>query len=293
MLGRLAPGVSANEAAAEFTVLAERLASEYPDTNRDRTAVVLPEMTARTRLDQGGADGVTVILGLVGLVLLLACANVANLVLSRNAYRLARRRLARSDGCHTHATGSTIVDRERPARLAGGGGRAHRRGMGDRLSLARHHHSERAAVVVDFRLDARVLAVTAAATFVAAILTGLVPALHTSRTSLNAVLKQRPDPLPRRVTPRTALVVAQVAISVLVLVVAGLMVQAVECGTTRRSGIPARSRTAAVLQPWTCPLRLGARRAFYQQLVERTREVPGVEAVGLTRFRRWASTTAR
>ena len=137
---------------------------------------------------------------------------------------------------------------------------------------------------VDFRLDARVIGFTAAATFAAAILTGLIPALHASRASLSTVIKQRPDPLPRRMTARTALVVVQVAISMLVLVAAGLLVQA--AGTAQRVD-PGFRRDRVLLLSFNPGLvRYDSARttAFYQQLLERVHEVPGVEAVGLTRF---------
>ncbi len=284
VLGRLAPGVTANEAASEFTVVAGRLASAYPDTNRDRTAVVVPEMAARARLDQGGAEGVTVILGLVGLVLLLACANVANLVLSRNAYRVRDVALRLALGATRVQLVRQLLTESTVLALAGGGGALIVGGW----AIA---YLSRVIIIpsalplwLDLRLDARVVTVTAAATFIAAILTGLLPALHTSRTSLNAVLKQRPDPLPRLVTPRTVLVVAQVAISVLVLAAAGLLMQAAWAAQRVDPGFRRDRVLLMSFNPGLVrydPVRASA---FYQRLVERTREVPGVEAVGLTRF---------
>ena len=232
VLGRLAPGVSAEDAAAEFTVLGERLARQFPDTNRDRRVVVLPETTARIRLDQGGAEGVTVILGLVGLVLLLACANVSNLVLSRNAFRVRDVALRAAMGAtRAHLIRQSLTE---SAMLAvAGGAAAVLVGAWAIAYLSRVIFIPSALpLYVDFRLDARVIGFTAAATFAAAILTGLIPALHASRASLSTVIKQRPDPLPRRMTARTALVVVQVAISMLVLVAAGLLVQA--AGTAQR-----------------------------------------------------------
>lgn len=284
VLGRLAPGISANEAAAEFTVLAGRLASTYPDTNRDRTAVVLPEMTARTRLDQGGAEGVTVILGLVGLVLLLACANVANLVLSRNAYRLRDVALRAALGATRTQLVRQLLTESVLLAIAGGGGALLVGGWAFAYLSRVIIIPSALPLWLDLRLDARVLAVTAAATFVAAVLTGVVPALHASRTSLNTVLKQRPEPLPRRVAPRTVLVVAQVAISVLVLVVAGLMVQASSAAQRVDPGFRRDRVLLLSFNPGLVRYDPARASAFYQRLVERTREVPGVEAVGLTRF---------
>jgi predicted permease len=284
VLGRLAPGVSADDATAEFTVLGERLARQFPDTNRDRRVVVLPEMTARVRLDQGGADGVTVILGLVGLVLLLACANVSNLVLSRNALRVRDVALRAAMGAtRAHLIRQSLTE---SALLAVAGGAAAVLVGGWAIAYLSRIIIIPSALplYVDFRLDARVIGFTAAATFAAAVLTGLIPALQASRASLSPVIKQRPDPLPRRVTARTALVVVQLAISVLVLVAAGLLVQA--AGAAQRVD-PGFRRDRVLLLSFNPGLvRYDSTRttAFYQQIVERVRELPGVEAVGLTRF---------
>jgi predicted permease len=283
-IGRLAPGVSAPQASAEFATLAARLAGAFPESNRDRTAVVLPEMTARARLDQGGVEGAMVIIGLVSLVLLLACAHVANLVLSRNTYRQRDVALREALG----ATRAQLVRQlltESILLAVAGGGAALIVGGWVIAYLSRVIIIPSALPLwLDLRLDTRVLGFTALATCVAAVLTGLIPALHTSRTSLNAVLTQRPEPLPRRVTPRALLVVAQVAISVLVLVAAGLLVQA--SGAAQRVD-PGFRRDGVLLLSFNPGLvRYDAARAaaFYDRLVERTREVPGVRAVGLTRF---------
>lgn len=284
VLGRLAPGVTANEASSEFAVLAERLARAYPDTNRDRTAVVMPEMTARTQLDQGGAEGATVILGLVGFVLLLACANVANLVLSRNAYRVRDIALRAAMGATRAQLVRQLLTESTVLALAGGGGSLIVGGWAIAYLSRVIIIPSALPLYLDLRLDARVLAVTGAATFVAALLTGLFPALHTSRTSLNAVLKQRPEPLSRRVTPRTVLVVVQVAISVLVVVAAGLMVQASSAAQRVDPGFRRDRVLLLSFNPGLVRYDPARTSTFYQQLVERTREVPGVEAVGLTRF---------
>lgn len=87
VLGRLRPGVDPAATATELASVAADLERAYPDANRGRTSVVMPELTARARLDAGGAQGALIILALVGLVLLLACANVANLVLAKSTAR--------------------------------------------------------------------------------------------------------------------------------------------------------------------------------------------------------------
>jgi predicted permease len=101
---------------------------------------------------------------------------------------------------------------------------------------------------------------------------------------VNAVLKQRPDPLTRRVTPRTAFVVAQVAISVLVLVAAGLLVQAARAAQRVDPGFQRDGVLLLSFNPGLVRYDPTRTQAFYRLLLERTRNVPGVRAAGLTRF---------
>ena len=138
---------------------------------------------------------------------------------------------------------------------------------------------------VDLRLDARVLSFTALTTILAAVLFGLVPALKTSSaSSLNAVLKQQPEPLSRKLTLRTALVVLQVAISVLVLVCAGLMVRASVAAQHVDPGFRSDRVLLASFNPGLVQLAPGQTRSFYERLVEQMRAQPGVASAGLTRY---------
>src|SRR6266851_7513325 len=86
--GRLNPGTSVKEAQAELSTVARRLASQYPETNKDRTVTVLNYQ--RARFERNTLDAILsfTLLGITGLVLLIACANVANLVLARGAARV-------------------------------------------------------------------------------------------------------------------------------------------------------------------------------------------------------------
>jgi predicted permease len=284
VLGRLEQGANAPEASVEVAALADRLARAFPETNRERTAVVLPELTARARLDQGGVEGALVIMGLVGLVLLLACANVANLVLSRNASRMRDVALRAAMGATRAQLIRQLLAESVTLSIAGGAAGLIVGGWVIAYLSQILVIPSALPLWVDFRLDSRVMAFTGLATVLTAILVGLFPALQTSRLHLNAVLKQRPDPLPGRVSLRSALVVLQVAISVLVLVAAGLMVRAAHAAQQVDPGFRREGVLTASLNPTLVRYDTTRAQAFYRSLVERVRDLPGVASVGLARF---------
>jgi predicted permease len=285
VLGRLSAGVTATQASAELAVLAGDLERAHPDSNRGRTAVVIPEITARARLDAGGAEGAWVILALVGLVLLLACANVANLVLSKSSTRARDLALRASMGATRLRLMQQSLTESFLLALAGGAAGAIIAGW----VLA---YLSRVVIIpsalplwVDLRVDARVLSFTAVSTMLSAILFGLMPALRISSSSgLNAILKQRAAPLSRKLTLRTALVVLQVAISVLVLVCAGLMVRASLTAEEVDPGFRGEGVLLASFNPGLAQRAPNETRSFYQRLVEQMRAQPGVSSVGLTRY---------
>ena len=112
-----------------------------------------------------------------------------------------------------------------------------------------------------------------------------MPALRISSSSgLNAILKQQAEPLSRKLTLRTALVVLQVAISVLVLVCAGLMVRASLAAEEVDPGFRSEGVLLASFNPGLAQRAPNETRSFYQRLVEQMRAQPGVSSAGLTRY---------
>jgi predicted permease len=285
VLGRLFTGVTTAQAASEFAVLARDLEVAYPESNRGRTTVVLPEITARARLDSGGAEGAQVILALVGLVLLLACANVANLVLSKSTARARDLALRLCVGAtRTRLVRQLLIESFLLA-IAGGAAGV----MIGGWVLA---YLSRVVIIpsalplsIDLRLDTRALVFTAVTTVLSAILFGLAPALKISASSsLNSVIKKQPEPLSRKLTLRTALVVLQVAISVVVLVCAGLMVRASVTAQQVDPGFRTDRVLLASFNPGLLQLDADQTRGFYERLVEQMQAQSGVAAVGLTRY---------
>ena len=285
VLGRLPSGVTATQAASELAVIARDLEVAYPDSNRGRTAVVLPEITARARLDAGGAKGALVILALVGLVLLLACANVANLVLSKSTARARDLALRLCVGATRMRLVRQLLIESFLLAIAGGA-------VGLMIGGWVLAYLSRVVIIpsalplwIDLRLDARALLFTALTTIVAAILFGLAPALKISASSsLSSVIKKQAEPLSRKLTLRTALVVLQVAISVVVLVCAGLMVRASITAQHVDPGFRTDRVLLASFNPGLVQLNADETRRFYERLVEQMRAQAGVAAAGLTRY---------
>jgi predicted permease len=285
VLGRLPAEATIAQAASELGALARSLERAYPNSNRGRTAVVLPEITARTRLDAGGTEGALVILALVGLVLLLACANVANLVLSKSSARVRDVALRASMG----ATQARLVRQllTESALLAIAGGAAGALVAGWLLT-----YLSRVVIIpsalplwIDMRLDWRALAFAAVSTVASALLFGVMPALRISSfAGVNALLKQQHEPFSRKWTLRSGLVAVQVAISILVLVSAGLMVRASIAAQHVDPGFRSDRVLLASFNPGLAQLGPDQIRGFYERVVERVRAQAGVSAVGLTRY---------
>jgi putative ABC transport system permease protein len=286
VLGRLPSTIALAQAASELQVIATGLERSHPDSNRGRAMAIYTEVSARAKLDSGGATGAMVILLLVALVLLLACANVANLVLARSSARARDLALRTALG----ATRARLVRQSliESALLACAGGAAGAIVAGWVLA-----YLSRVVIIpsslplwVDLRLDGRVFAFTAFSTVLAAILFGLAPALKTSASSsVNGMLKQQAEPATRRLNLRTALVVLQVAISVLVLVCAGLMIRAAATAQGIDPGFRRDDRVLlASFNPGLAQLGATETRNFYDSLMDRMREQPGVASVGLTRY---------
>ncbi len=285
VLGRLPAAIPIAQAASELRVIAGDLERAYPQSNRGRTTAIYPAIDARAKLDSGGATGAMVILLLVALILLLACANVANLVLARSSARARDLALRTALG----ATRARLVRQSliESALLAIAGGVAGTIVAGWVLA-----YLSRVVIIpsalplwVDLRLDGRVFAFTAFSTVLSAILFGLAPALKTSASSsVNGMLKQRREPVARRVNLRSALVVLQVAISVLVLVCAGLMIRAAITAQSVDPGFRSDRVLIASFNPGLVQLGPTETRNFYDRVVDRMRNQRAVAAVGLTRY---------
>ena len=225
VLGRLAPGVSRQQAQSELTTIAARLEHDFPATNKNISATV---MTFKERL-YGGPIRLVLLasMGAVGFVLLIACVNVANLLLVRSTKRAREIAIRISIG----ATRWRIVRQllAESVLLAALGG-----GLGLLLAFAGTRWFDAATqglgrpTYLQFTMDGRVLAFFATVCLATGILFGLAPALHTSKTDINEVIKEggRGGSGGLR-APRwtSALVIGELTLTLVLLASAGFMIR--------------------------------------------------------------------
>ncbi|HEY7476248.1 MAG TPA: ABC transporter permease, partial [Vicinamibacterales bacterium] len=290
VLGRLKDGATIAGARAELNVLADKLGVEYPGTNmgtRDAPRTPRP-MTAvpHARLDPDTRSGVgllsAVILGATALVLLIACANVASLLLSRATTRgpemAVRLALGASRGhlIRQLLTESLIV-------AAGGGA------LGILFSLwtvgaLPSFFPPEIAQLLDARVDPRVFAFTFAIALASGLVFGLVPALQTRRSTLTTGFRGQSgvtEDSRAGTRTRNVMVVMQVALSGVLVVSTGLLTRSLSNAWRADLGYAARNVAVANVQLPPGEFTLVTGPQYFQQLTEQVRRLPGVEAAGL------------
>jgi predicted permease len=280
---RLADGVSVEQARARTEIVAARLRSDYPQTNKDRRVTVRP--TADTRLhpeaDRMLAWIVSGTMIAVGLVLVIACANVAGMLLARAAARQREIAIRQAVGA---GRARLIRQLLTESLILGGLGAIVGVLLASWLTqlLSTFQLPIPIALSLDLRLDARVIGFTAAVALVTGVLAGLAPALRATKVSLVDDLKGSTGRASgRRWTMRDALVVGQMAVTIVLLVTAGLLVRSLMLAQRADVGFPTAG--LAVVSGDTGMLRYSPERSqqFWSEASRRIAAVPGVTHVAL------------
>ncbi len=280
--GRLAPGVTAGQAAAEARVIASALALAYPATNRDWSAAVRTELQQRVDESPGDAMLARMLLVLAGVVLLIACANVANMTLSRGMARSGEIavRLAIGAG-RFRLVRQLLAESVLIALAAGATGVLLAESFVDKFSHWKI--PSQIPIEVNARMDARVLLYSLGAALISALFFGLMPAIRSTRADIATALKAggRAATSHRRFLGRNALVVAQVAGSLALLVLATQMYR----GVSHLLSAPAEFRSTHMLMASFDPQLDHSTdqqaRDFYQRLVQGASRLPGASAAAV------------
>jgi len=281
VVARLKPGVSLEQARADMDAIAARLAKEYPATNRDIGVLVDP---LHDRLvGQELKRALLVLAGAVAFVLLIACANVANLLLSRGAVRQREIAVRTALGAGRMRLLRQLLTESVLLAAAGGIAGVALGAWGLRALLAAV--PDNLARVDAVRLDAEALAFTAVVTLLTGIVFGLAPALQVSKADLNETLKEGGRAGTRGLRAhriRSALVVAQVALSLVLLTGAGLMLRSFAELHAASPGVdPKGVVSAGVALPGARYAEQDARRQFVRRVIDRLESMPGVETASL------------
>jgi putative ABC transport system permease protein len=280
VVARLAPHMTLAEASPSVAVLAAQLAAAHPDSN---TGVGINLVSLHAQAVGDIRQGLLVLLGAVAFVLLIACANIANLLLARAAGRGREIAVRLALGAGRGRLVRQLLTESALLSLAGGvvGVIAGVWAIDALLSIAPQGAQRMPAV----RLDATVLVFALVLTVATGVLFGLVPALHAVRTSVTRALKAggRGTAGPAGHRTRRALIVLEIATALVLLVGSGLLLRTLLRLQSFDLGFnPDRVLVAGVLPPRVKYERPEQLVAFYDRLLERVAALPGVEAAALT-----------
>jgi putative ABC transport system permease protein len=280
VIARMKPGVTIEQANAELDTISRRLEQQYPDSN---TTVLIASASMHEEMTRDVRPALLILLGAVGLVLLIACVNVANLLLARAAGRQKEIAIRTALGASRRRVVRQLLTESLLLSFAGGacGLLLALWGM-DVLVAAGPSDIPR---VAQAGLDARVLAFTLLISVLTGIAFGLAPALQASRPDLTGALKEGSRGAtegPRRSRVRSALVVAEVAVSLVLLISAGLLIRSFVRLMQNDPGFDPARVVALDIPLGRMRYNTPEKQAdFFARLVSRVRAMPNVEAAGL------------
>jgi len=278
-VGRLKPGVTLDQAQADMSSIADNLERQYPNILEGYGANVVP---LHRQVVGSVQPALLILLVAVSLVLLIACANVANLLLARAASREREIAVRSALGAGRARLVRQLLTESLLLAITGGA-----------LGLLLAYWGLRSLIAIapadvprlnEIGIDWRVLVFTAVVSLLTGVLFGIAPALQSSKTDLNEALKEggRSSTSARGRRLRSALVVTEIALSLLLLTGAGLLARSFE----RLQSVDLGFRADHLL---TMNLQLSRTRyqgkqgaEFYRQLIERVQGLPGVVSAGAT-----------
>ena len=279
VVGRLAEGVTQGQAQSQLDNIARQLEEQHPDDNKDWRVAVLSlheQVVGKSRL------AILILLGAVGFVLLIACANVANLLLARATARQKEMAIRIALGATRRRVVQQLLTESVLLALVGGvlGVWLAMWGV-DLLVAFSPGNLPRPA---EIGIDRRVLGYTFLVSLLTGVLFGLIPALQSSHPDFNEALKEggrSGSTSPRRQRARSLLVVSEVALALVLLISAGLLLKSfVGLQKVQPGFAPDNVLTAEIGLPEQKYADDKQIADFYRQVIARVKTLPGVQAVG-------------
>jgi macrolide transport system ATP-binding/permease protein len=278
VFGRLRPAVSIKQAQASLDVVSQRLSQENPKDDKDLSIQVFPELRSRPNPDPKNTIVVisTLFLGLSLLVLLLACVNVGNILLVRATVREREMAIRAALGAGRIRLIRQLLTESILLAVCGGlAGIA--LGYWGSSSLGHVSLGTDLPVHLDFQFDWRVFEFAFAAALLTGIIVGIVPAIRASRGNLAQILHEGGRGLVGgRHRVRNALVVAQVAGSLMLLIIAGLFTRSLGEAQRTNLGFDPNHLVNFFMDPNEIGYNEAQGREFYKTLLARVRALPGV-----------------
>jgi predicted permease len=287
VLARLKPNVSIDMATQRLDTLSQQMAIEAP-VNRDQAITVarLPRMSTSTRPGTDGGLGVAgaALMGLTGTVLLIACLNLANMLLARGTMRQKEIAIRLALGGSRLRIVRQLVTESLLLAIAGAAAGLVFSYWATSFLVSSLTKVLPLTLVFESRPDLNVLLATAAFVGVATLLAGVGPAIKLSRLELVNDLKEQAAEAgarPGRLTARNVLVVAQLALSLGLLSAGGLFARSAIKASSSDPGFSYDRAILATLDPSVAQMNEVRGREIYRLALERLRSMPGIEAVSL------------
>jgi putative ABC transport system permease protein len=281
VVARLKPGVTLAQARADIATIMRRINQDHPMHGFEIGSVVI---SLREQLAGDVRPALLLLLVAVGFVLLIACANIANLLLARGAVRYREIAVRTALGAGRGRIVRQLLTESVLLAVAGGVAGLFFAWLS--FSFLKQIIPDSMALHAGVRIDIRLFSFTLLLSLLTGVIFGLVPALQAAKVDLNEALKQSAGRTgtgtgQRRL--RSALVVVEIALALVLIVGAGLLIQtflrlrALDIGVN-----PENVLTLRTALPRSKYAELSKRTAFYQQVLERVRALPGVAAAGYT-----------